>query len=77
MEDSTKNPLMKEMHWYGVDDRTILPIWTRNYCQHFGSSCLAIDAEHATGWLDHWKTLLKRSREIFMSGPDEAVLKQQ
>lgn len=64
-KDQALNPQMNELHWYGADDRTILPAWAKAYCRRLAVSCKEAQAEHTRGWLDNWEHILAESQAAF------------
>lgn len=61
LSNETRNPQMRELHWFGVNDRTILPAWSQTYCERLQVRCIAAQAEHKTGWLEKWPEILEES----------------
>lgn len=64
IEDESRNPKMRELHWIGEDDSTVLPEWSLAYCERFKVLCMRHAAGHSSGWLEEWSFLLRRSREL-------------
>lgn len=65
-KDSTRNPNMKEMHWFGSKDKNVVPQWwTFFYCQQARVECRLNRAKHSSGWLDQWPRILNEAEMYF------------
>lgn len=64
MTRTPRNPLMRELHWYGTNDTTILPEWSERYCAHWKVACLTYTGDHSD-WLTQWPSLLTQSQNHF------------
>lgn len=62
MTRTPRNPLMRELHWYGTNDTTILPEWSERYCAHWKVACLTYTGDHSD-WLTQWPTLLQQTQQ--------------
>ena len=63
--DTARNPLMREIHWYGSDDKNVLPQWIQAYCRDRAVECRETHASHAGGWLPLWQQVLSESQASF------------
>jgi hypothetical protein len=65
--DVARNPAMRELHWTGSADENVLPQWNEDYCRQRQVPCRNTEANHASGWLRLWPTILESSASVFDS----------
>lgn len=65
IQDSARNPDIKELHWYAREDKNILSEWILGYCHSRQALCLPISGSHSTGWPELWPDMLRCSQEVF------------
>lgn len=65
IDDLVGNKNMQELHWYGTDDGNVIPSIIVGYCDTKHVTCLSKKANHSSGWLLEWRSILFTSEKQF------------